>query len=104
MLLGAQHRKNGRALCLLYKIYDRMNHRLREYLHHFVAARNTRAPTALGELSLAIPRCRTDQFSLSFLHDFVRLLNLLQSSVFSEGSLSSFNPNNLAFLRIFTKQ
>ena len=32
---------------------------MNEYLLHFVAARNTRASVALGELAVVIPRCRT---------------------------------------------
>ena len=40
---------------------------MNEYLNNFVAARNTRASAALGELALVIPRCRIDQFSRPFL-------------------------------------
>ena len=40
---------------------------------HFIAARNTRASVALGELPLFIPRCRTDQFSRLFLPAAMRL-------------------------------
>ena len=54
------HRRKVSALCLLYKIYHRAAHPLHEYLHHFVAARSTRASVALGELALVIPRCRID--------------------------------------------
>ena len=39
------------ALSLLYKIFLRADHFLHEYLHHFIAARNTRASAALGELA-----------------------------------------------------
>ena len=55
------------TLCLLYEIYHRVDHILKEYLNHYVAARNTRTSAALGELALEIPRCKTDQFSRSFL-------------------------------------
>ena len=34
-----------------------------KYLHHFVAARNTRTSAALGEFALVIPRKSSDQFS-----------------------------------------
>ena len=40
---------------------------MNEYLNHFLAVLNTRASSPLGELVLVIPRCRTDQFSRSFL-------------------------------------
>ena len=78
------------ASCFLYNIYHRTDHPTNEYLNRFIAARNTRASTALGELALVIPRCRTDQFSRSFLPTVVRLWKLLPSGVFSVGTLSSF--------------
>ena len=65
-----------------------MNHLIYAYLHHFVADRITRALVALGNLGLVIPRCRTDQFSRSFLSAGVRLWNLLTSGIFSGCTLS----------------
>ena len=50
------HRRKVSALCLLYKIYQRVDHRMKEYMHHFIAARDTRASAALGELALVIRR------------------------------------------------
>ena len=47
-------------MCLSYNIYHRADHPLHEYLHNFVAVRNTTASDALCELALAIQRCRTD--------------------------------------------
>ena len=61
------HGRKASALCLPYNIYHRVDHQMNEYLKHFVVARNTRISSALGELSLVIFRCRTDQFSRSFL-------------------------------------
>ena len=49
---------------------------MNEYLHYFVAARNTRASAALGELALLMPRCRADKFSQSVLPVAGRLWNL----------------------------
>ena len=46
---------------LLYRMHHIADHHINEYLHHFVAARNTRASSSLGELGLVISRCRTDQ-------------------------------------------
>ena len=43
----------------------------------------------LGKLALVISRFRTDQFSRSFLPAAVRLWNLQQSNVLSDGTLSS---------------
>ena len=47
-----------------------------------------------------IPRCRTDQFSRSFLPSVVRLRILLPSSVFNGGTLSFYKSTmNLRLLR-----
>ena len=54
------HGKKGSALCLLFEIYRRVDYSMNEYLHHFIAVRNTRALAALGELAFQIPRWRTD--------------------------------------------
>ena len=87
-------------MCLLYKIYHRVGHPMKKYLNSFVAARNTMASAALGELALVIPRCRADQFSRSFLPAVVRLLNLLPSGVLSGGALRPFkNAVHLCLLR-----
>ena len=56
------HRRKVSALCLLYKMYHREDHSINEYLHHFVAARNTRVSVALGKSALVVLRCRTGQF------------------------------------------
>ena len=72
-------RRKVSALCWLYKIYHRVDHLIHKYLHHLVAARNTRAPAALGDLALVIPHCRTAQFLRSFIPPVVRLWNLLSS-------------------------
>ena len=84
------HRRRDCALCLLYKIYYRANHPLHEYLHHFVAVRNTRGSVALCELALIFPCGRTDQFSRPFLPVVVRTWNLLPLDMLSVGTLSSF--------------
>ena len=77
------HKRKVSALCLLYRFYHRVGHSMNEHLNNFVAARNTRALDAIGELVLVIPRCRTDQFSRSLLPAVLRLWNLLPSGVFS---------------------
>ena len=65
-----------------------------------MAAHNTRASAALGELTLVIPRCRTDQFSRSFVPAVARLRNILPSGVCTGGTLSSFKSAvNLCFLK-----
>ena len=46
------HRRKASVLSLLYKIYHRVCHHMTRYLNNFVAACNTRASAALGELAL----------------------------------------------------
>ena len=82
--------RKSSVLCLLYKIYHRMDHPMNEYLKHLVADRNTRTSSALCEGALVDPRCRADQFSQSCLPAAVRLWNMLLSGVFSGGTLGSF--------------
>ena len=54
------HRRKVRALCLLYRIYPRVDHSMNGYLDNFVAACNTRTSAALGELALVFLRCRIE--------------------------------------------
>ena len=42
------HKRKGSFLCLLYKIYHRMDHSMNEYLRNLFAARSTRVSAALG--------------------------------------------------------
>ena len=56
------YRRKVSALCLLYKIYHRVHHTMKQYPKPFVVARNTRASAALGEFALIISRCITNQF------------------------------------------
>ena len=99
-LCSLAHRRKFSALCLLYKIYHRVDYPTNGYLNHFVAARNTRASPALGKLALVIPRCRTDQFSRSFGPAAVRLWNILPLGVCRGSTLSSFQSAvNLCLLR-----
>ena len=86
MLFGTQKK----ALCLLYEIYHRVDHPTNKYLKYLVAVCNARVSAALGELTLVIPCCRTDQFSRSFLSAADSQWNVLSSDVFSGGTLGSF--------------
>ena len=51
-----EHKRKFSAICLLYKIYHRVDHSINKYLNHFVEASNTRVSAALGNLTLVIPR------------------------------------------------
>ena len=46
------HRRKFNALCLVFEIYHRVDHPIKEYLKHFRAPRNTRASAALAEFGL----------------------------------------------------
>ena len=48
------------------RFMHRLDHSMNEYLHHFVATRNTKPSDALDELGLVVPGCRIDQFSRFF--------------------------------------
>ena len=73
---------------------------MNEYLNKFVAAPNIRASAASGELALLTRRCKTDQFSRSFVPAAARLWNLLPTGVFSNVILSCFKSGmNLCSLR-----
>ena len=82
-----------------YEIYDRADDLLHEYLHHFVTARNTRVSAALCELVLVIPRCRTEQFSLSFLPVAARLWNMLPSNIFRGSTIIFFRSKMNLYLQ-----
>ena len=84
------HRTKVIALCLLYNIYHMVGQPMNKYVNHFVAACNTRASAALGELALVISRYIIDQFSRSILLVSVRLWNLLPSGAFRGNAFSSF--------------
>ena len=58
-LCSLGHRRKVSVLCLLYEIYNRVDHSMNKCLKHFVAARNTTVSAALCEMALVIPRCRT---------------------------------------------
>ena len=87
-LFGTQ--KKRQCLVFALKIHHEVNHLINEHLKHFVAARDTKTSVALGELTLVIPRCRTDYFCRSFLSAAAGQWNELPSGVFSGGYLSSF--------------
>ena len=99
LLVWGTEGKLERFVCSI-KFFHIVDRPINEYLHQFVASRNSRSSAALGKLHLVISHCRTDQFSRSFLPAAMPLLNLLPSGVFSGGSWSSFrSAMNLCLLR-----
>ena len=64
---------------------SRADYSMHEYLHHFVAAGNTRASGAPGELALVIPGYRTDKFSSVVSACCRTSVDLLSPGLFSGG-------------------
>ena len=93
------HRRKVSAVSLPGEVYHRADHPLHDYLHNFVAARNTRASTHEW-VSFGGSALQTDQLTLSFLPAVVHLWNLLTSGMFSSDTLNSFKSAiNLCILR-----
>ena len=49
------HIRKISALCLLCKIYHKVDHPMNKYLKHFVAACNTRASAAVNDVDFVDP-------------------------------------------------
>ena len=93
------HRRDVAALCMLFKIINRPGHSLYDSLPgRFVPIRNTRHAANLHSNSLNPVRCRTGQFSRSFVPCTVVLWNSLDEDVFAGGSLGSFKSKVNGFL------
>ena len=54
--------RSAPCVCLIYDL-SQSGPPMNEYLHHFIATRDTRASAALGKLALMMLRCKTDKFS-----------------------------------------
>ena len=99
------HRRKVSASWLFYKIYHRVDHPMNEPLNRFVAACNTRASTALGELALVFYQFLAAELIKSVGHFcllfFVCGWNLLPLGVLGSDTLSCFkSAMNLCLLRV----
>ena len=93
------HRRDVAALCMLFKIINRLGHSLNSYLPgRFVPLRHTRYAVNLHSNASNPVMCRTDQFSCSFVPSAVGLWYLLDEDVFAGGSVGSFKSGVNRFL------
>ena len=85
------HRRQVASLCMFFKIFHNGDHPVRShYPSLFVPTRLTRRAAALHDFVLLAPRCKTVQYSRSFVPACVALWNGLDSSVFDGSNVSSF--------------
>lgn len=85
------YRRRVSALCVFYRIRVMMTHPVKELfppLH--VAGRNTRGALAAHSVTLAYPRCRSAQFSRTFVPACVGWWNALEESDFAGECLDDF--------------
>ena len=83
LCVSLEHRRAVSSLCMLFRIRGNPNH----FLHGFLPGlrscrRDTRASFRSHVLSMTEPRCRTLQYSRTFLPSTVRLWNSLTDDVF----------------------
>ena len=94
-----QHRRSVASLCMFYKIATNPSHPLHQSLPgRFAPLRRTRQAVSLHEQALAPVRCRTEQFSRSFVPRSVIAWNSLDASVFAGDDLSAFKSAVNRFL------
>jgi hypothetical protein len=85
------HRRRVASLCMLFKVYFRESHPLREYLPaHFIRERLTRRTGALHSFAFDPVRSRTSQFARSFVPRCVEWWNQLDGSAFEEYGIGNF--------------
>ena len=87
-------RRGVAKLCILFKIYSRVDHPLGIFLPEvFISDRVPRRVDALHQHALVHTSCRTGQFSRSVFPAYVELLKGLDNSVFAGGGLDSFKSS-----------
>ena len=93
------HRRSVAVLCMLYKIRCNPMHPLNGALPGpYVPARVTRGTLFAHRYTYAQPRCRTLQYSRTFIPFSVSLWNDLASSVFDGVGLAGFKSRENASL------
>ena len=93
------HRRSVEVLCMLYKIRCNPMHPLNGALPGpYVPARVTRGALVSHRYTYAPPRCRTLQYSRTFIPFSVSLWNDLASSVFDGVGLAGFKSRANASL------
>ena len=93
------HRRSVAVLCMLYKIRCNPVHPLNGALPGpYVPARVTRGALVAHRYTYAPPRCRTLQYSRTFIHFSVSLWNDLVNPVFDGVGLAGFKSRANASL------
>ena len=93
------HRRKVGSLCIFFKIDSLVGRPVRSHFPvQYLMRRPTRGPLASHSRSFEMPRCRTVQFSRSFVRFCVRLWNGLYESVFTGEGLSAFKTSFNRFL------
>ena len=93
------NRRSIAGLCMLYKIHERIYHPLFACLPiPFRRERLTRRTEALHDRAFEPVRCRSNQYSRSFIPTFVERWNGLDSSVFAGVGMDSFKSSVNRFL------
>ena len=85
------NRRSVAGLCMLYKVRGRVSHPLIACLPApYRRERLARRAEALNEFAFESVRCRTNQYSRSFIPAFVDKWNSLGNSVFDGVGIGSF--------------
>ena len=85
------HRRRIASLCMFYKIYHNASHPVRQhYPPLLVPTRITRLTISMHDYVLSAPRCKTLQYSRSFVPACLTLWNGLSSDVFDGVGLCDF--------------
>lgn len=93
------HRRRVAFLCMFFKIFNNVDHPVRSHCPPpCVPARFTRRTAAMHDFVLLTPRCRTVQYTRSFIPACVALWNSLAVSVFEASDVSSFKSLANRFL------
>ena len=93
------HRRSVAVLCMLYKVRCNPMHPLNGALPgQYVPVRVTRGALVAHRYSYAPPRCRTSQYSRTFIPLSVSLWNNLSNPVFDGEGLAGFKSRANAFL------
>ena len=88
------HPRSVATVCMLYKIWCNPFHPLHAQLPQlYVPIRLTRAAVAAHDYAFEVPRCRTVQYSRSFIPWSVSLWNGLGCSAFDGVGLSGFKSS-----------
>ena len=93
------HRRQVASLCVFFKIFNNIEHPVRLHFPPIsVPTRFTRRTAVMHDFVLRAPRCRTVQYSRSFIPTCVALRNNLAGSVFEGSGVSSFKSMVNLFL------